>query len=303
MPLYDENERLKKQTRVLTDLNYIIMNNSIYPCLTIRGKIAEAADFYLDTFGDGQINSSNPIVITLTLSGQLFMLLGDGPTSTPNPSISFMVLSEDEKETEAYYNKLIDGGSTLMPLDKYPWSPKYAWVQDKFGVSWQLYTGAKNDTNQKFCPTLMFTGDKAGKAEEAVHFYTGLFHDSELQGILKYSEGEDNTNYVKHSQFKIKQFVTMAMDSSADHGFGFVDAISLVVNCRDQAEIDRYWDGLIAGGGREVACGWLVDKYGVSWQIVPDKLGKWMSDPEKFQRVLNALMKMKKLIYSELENA
>lgn len=279
------------------------MNNSIYPCLTIRGKIAEAADFYLDTFGDGQINSSNPIVITLSLSGQLFMLLGDGPTSTPNPSISFMVLSEDEKDIEAYYKRLSEGGSTLMPLDKYPWSPKYAWVQDKFGVSWQLYTGAKNDANQKFCPTLMFTGDKAGKAAEAVHFYTDLFHDSEQQGILKYSEGEDNTNYVKHAQFKIKHFVTMAMDSSADHGFGFVDAISLVVNCKDQAEIDRYWEGLIAGGGHEVACGWLVDKYGVSWQIVPDKLGRWMSDPEKFQRVLHALMKMKKLIYSELENA
>lgn len=279
------------------------MNNSIYPCLTIKGKIAEAADFYLDTFGNGSIITSNPIVITLKLSGQQFMLLGDGPASSPNPSISFMVISENEADIEAWYHKLSKDGSTLMALDKYPWSTKYAWVQDQFGVSWQLYTGPKNDENQQFCPTLMFTGDKAGKAEEAVHFYTELFQDSTLQGILKYSEGEDNTNFVKHSQFKIKHFVTMAMDSSADHGFGFVDAISLVVNCKDQAEIDRYWDGLIAGGGHEVACGWLVDKYGVSWQIVPDHLGKWMSDPAKFQRVLNALMKMKKLIYAELENA
>lgn len=279
------------------------MNNSIYPCLTIKGKIAEAADFYLDTFGDGAITSSNPIVITLKLSGQQFMLLNDGPSSTPNPSISFMVLSESEEDTEAYYLKLINGGSALMPLDKYPWSAKYAWVQDKYGISWQLYTGGKNDMNQKFCPTLMFTGANAGKAEEAVHFYTGLFPENDIQGILKYSEGEDNTNYVKHSQFKIKNFVTMAMDSSAEHGFGFVDAISLVVNCKDQAEIDRYWDGLIANGGHEVACGWLVDKYGISWQIVPDKLGEWMKNPAKFQHVMTALMKMKKLIYSELENA
>ncbi|OMP77566.1 VOC family protein [[Flexibacter] sp. ATCC 35208] len=279
------------------------MNNSIYPCLTIKGKIAEAADFYLDTFGDGGITSSNPIVITLKLSGQQFMLLNDGPSSTPNPSISFMVLSENEQDTEAYYLKLINGGSVLMPLDTYPWSSKYAWVQDKFGISWQLYTGGKNDMNQKFCPTLMFTGPKAGKAEEAVHFYSNLFPENGIQGILKYSEGEDNTNYVKHAQFKIKNFVTMAMDSSAEHGFGFVDAISLVVNCKDQAEIDKYWDGLIANGGHEVACGWLVDKYGISWQIVPDKLGEWMTNPGKFQHVMGALMKMKKLIYTELENA
>jgi len=279
------------------------MNNSIYPCLTIKGKIAEAADFYLDTFGDGAITSSNPIVITLKLSGQQFMLLNDGPSSTPNPSISFMVLSENEQDTEAYYLKLINGGSALMPLDTYPWSSKYAWVQDKFGISWQLYTGGKNDMNQKFCPTLMFTGPKAGKAEEAVHFYSSLFPENGIQGILKYSEGEDNTNYVKHAQFKIKNFVTMAMDSSAEHGFGFVDAISLVVNCKDQAEIDKYWDGLIANGGHEVACGWLVDKYGISWQIVPDKLGEWMTNPGKFQHVMGALMKMKKLIYTELENA
>ncbi|WPQ61103.1 VOC family protein [Chitinophaga sancti] len=279
------------------------MNNSIYPCLTIKGKIAEAADFYLDTFGDGAITTSNPIVITLNLSGQQFMLLNDGPSSTPNPSISFMVLCENEQETEAYYLKLITGGSALMPLDTYPWSSKYAWVQDKFGISWQLYTGGKNDMNQKFCPTLMFTGTNAGKAEEALHFYTGLFPENDIQGILKYNEGEDNTNYVKHAQFKIKNFVAMAMDSSAEHGFGFVDAISLVVNCKDQAEIDKYWDGLIANGGHEVACGWLVDKYGISWQIVPDKLGEWMKNPGKFQHVMGALMKMKKLIYTELENA
>ncbi|WP_343669300.1 VOC family protein [Chitinophaga sp.] len=279
------------------------MNNSIYPCLTIKGKIAEAADFYLDTFGDGTITSSNPIVITLKLSGQQFMLLNDGPSSTPNPSISFMVSSENEKDTEAYYQKLINGGSALMPLDSYPWSSKYAWVQDKFGISWQLYTGGPNEMNQKFSPTLMFTGPKAGKAEEAVNFYKDLFPESNIQGILKYSEGEGNTNHVKHAQFKIKNFVVMAMDNPAEHGFGFVDAVSLVVLCKDQAEIDKYWDGLIANGGHEVACGWLVDKYGVSWQIVPDKLGQWMSDPAKFQRVLSALMKMKKLIYAEMENA
>lgn len=279
------------------------MNNSIYPCLGIKGRIAAAADFYIDTFGEGVITQSNPMVITLTLSGQKFMLLNDGPSSTPNPSISFMVVSETPEETEGYYLKLINGGSALMPLDTYPWSSKYAWVQDQFGISWQLHTGGKNDLGQKFAPSLMFTGSKAGRAEEAVHFYTGLFPDNEIQGILKYNEGEDNTNFVKHAQFKIKNYIAMAMDSSMEHNFGFGDGISLVVHCKDQAEIDKYWDGLTANGGHEVMCGWLVDKYGVSWQIIPDKLGEWMKDPAKFQRVMTAFMKMKKMIYAELENA
>lgn len=279
------------------------MSNSIYPCLGIKGRIAEAADFYIDTFGEGVITQSNPIVITLTLSGQQFMLLNDGPSSSPNPSISFMVVSETEEETESYYLSLINGGSALMPLDTYPWSSKYAWVQDKFGISWQLYTGGRNDLDQKFSPSLMFTGNNAGKAEEAIHFYTGLFPDSAIQGILKYNEGEDNTNFVKHAQFKIKNYIAMAMDSSQEQQFGFGDALSLVVLCKDQAEIDRYWDGLTANGGHEVMCGWLVDKYGVSWQIIPDKIGEWMKDPAKFQRVMTAFMKMKKMIYAELENA
>src|SRR5262249_54038937 len=157
--------------------------------------------------------------------------------------------------------------------------------------------------DQRISPTFMFTHEQAGKAEEAVHFYTELFPDSSINGILKYSEGEDNTNFVKHAQFKIKDYVMMAMDSSADHGIGFVDAISLVVECDTQAEIDKYWNTLTANGGKEIACGWLVDKFGVSWQIVPAKLGEWLKDPEKFQRVMPLVMKMKKLIMADMENA
>ncbi|WP_448103877.1 VOC family protein [Pedobacter panaciterrae] len=280
------------------------MKNLIYPCLTIRGKIAEASDFYIQTFGEGKISQTSPFVIQIELSGQKFMLLNDGPTSSPNPSISFMVICESEEETERYWNKLMEGGSALMALDSYDWSPKYGWVQDKYGVSWQVYTGDKSQTPQKFCPTLMFTGDNAGKAEKAVHFYTDLFPQSNIQGVLKYSkEDDDNEEFVKHAQFKIKDFVAMAMDSSANHGFGFTDAISLVVECENQEEIDKYWGQLTANGGKEVACGWLTDPFGISWQIIPKALSKLVSDPVRGQRVMGALMKMKKLIIADLENA
>lgn len=280
------------------------MNDFIYPCLCIKGKVAEAADFYIQAFGEGNISQTSPYVIAIELSGQRFMLLNEGPNSSPNASISFMVISETAAETEQYHNKLIDGGSILMPLNSYDWSEKYSWVADKYGVSWQLYTGSKADTPQKFCPTLMFTGANAGKASEAIHFYTQLFPGSNIEGIMKYSaEDNEDPNLVKHAQFKIKDFIAMAMDSTADHGFGFNDAVSLVVECDSQEEIDKYWNTLIADGGREIACGWLVDQYGVSWQIIPRALRQLLKDPEKAKRVMNALMGMKKLIIADLEKA
>jgi predicted 3-demethylubiquinone-9 3-methyltransferase (glyoxalase superfamily) len=280
------------------------MDNSIYPCLTLKGKITEAADFYINTFGEGKIGQTSPYVIQIQLSGQKIMLLNDGPTSTPNPAISFMVISETAEETEEYWNALIEGGKSMMALDSYDWSSKYGWVQDKYGVSWQLYTGSKLDTPQKFCPTYMFTGDQVGKAGEAIEFYTHVFPNSSIQGIMKYSqEDKDNINFIKHAQFRLNGFVAMAMDSSFDHGFQFNDAISMVVECDTQQEIDTYWTQLTGTGGQEVACGWLKDKYGLSWQIIPKALSKLLQDPVRAQRVMGALMQMKKLVIADLENA
>ena len=141
----------------------------------------------------------------------------------------------------------------------------------------------------------MFTHDQFGKAEEAIHFYTGLFPNSSTTGILKYSkEDEDEEGKVKHAQFSIDGFVMMAMDSSFDHPFRFSEGISIAVDCDTQEEIDHYWDKMTADGGEESMCGWLKDKFGVSWQIVPAILPKLMADPEKSQKVIEAFMKMRK---------
>ena len=280
------------------------MNKSIYPCLTLKGKAVEASDFYIQTFGEGKVVQTSAFVVQIELSGQKLMLLNDGPTAVPNATISFMVICETEAETEKYWSELIKEGKAFMALDAYPWSSKYGWVEDKYGVSWQLYTGSKIDTPQKFCPTLMFTGTNAGKAEAALQHYTALFPESNIQGVMKYNEGEgDSTDFVKHAQFRINNFVMMAMDSSAEHRASFNDSISFVVECENQQEIDQYWDDLTGNGGKEVACGWLTDQYGISWQIIPAMLGKLMSDPIRGQRAMAALMKMKKLIIADLENA
>ena len=232
------------------------------------------------------------------------MLLNDGPKTAPNASISFMVICETAHEIDHCWQGLTEGGQILMPLDAYDWSPRYGWVQDKFGLSWQLYQGELKEGTQKISPTLMFTGDQAGKTEEALRFYVSVFPQSKVEGVLHYAEGDhDKPGLVKHAQFTLKDYVVMAMDSSLPHGFGFNEATSLVVECEDQSEIDRYWDRLSSGGGVEVACGWLTDKYGLSWQIIPAGLGKLMTDPEKGERAMNALLKMKKLIIADLENA
>lgn len=280
------------------------MKNNIYPCLGIKGKIAEAAAYYIHTFGDGKINHQNEIVLDLELSGQRFMLLNDGPSDKPNPAISFTVISEDSGETEKYWNALLEGGQVLMPLDSYDWSPKYGWIQDKYDVSWQLYTGDKNSHSQKFCPSLMFVGKNTGRAAEAIQLYTDLFPQSSILGVMNYTEADkEQPDLIKYAQFVINDVVVTAMDSSLNHPFNFVDGVSLIAVCDTQEEIDTYWERLTANGGREVACGWLVDSFGVSWQITPKIITELVYDAERFPRVMQAVMRMKKLIIADLENA
>ena len=279
------------------------MQNEIFPCLWFDGKTKEAAEFYCSIFENTIITSENSLVITFESVGQKFMLLNGGPYSTINPSVSFFVVCETEEEIDKTWKKLLEGGSVLMPLDKYDWSAKYGWVQDKFGVNWQLSFGKLQDVGQKFSPVLMFAGEQNGKAEQAVMFYTSVFHDSSIVGIMKYTQDEDDKEgNVKHAQFKLGENVFMAMDSSMPHSFSFNEAISFVVNCDTQEEIDYYWEKLSAVPEAE-QCGWLKDKFGVSWQIVPTVLEKLMSDPSRSERVTAAFMQMKKFDIEKLINA
>ncbi len=279
------------------------MTDHIYPCLWFDGNAKEAADFYCSVFKDSKIKTDNGMVVIFELGGQKFMGLNGGPMFTFNPSVSFFVVCETEEEINIAWEKLSENGSALMPLDKYEWSERYGWIQDRFGVNWQLSFGKLKDVGQKCTPTLMFTGEQCGKAEQAIHFYTSVFPDSSINGILKYTEAEnDVTGTVKHAQFILDKYVFMAMDSSHPHQFKFNEAISFVVDCETQEEIDFFWNKLTEEGSEE-QCGWLKDRFGVSWQIVPAILGKLMSDPEKAPRVMQAFMQMKKFDIDKLIHA
>lgn len=270
------------------------MKKAIYPCLWFDGNAKEAAEFYCTVFDVTKITESNPLVTTFESAGQKFMCLNGGPMYSINPSVSFFVVCETETEVEKSWQKLIDGGKVLMPLDTYPWSQKYGWVQDKFGVNWQLSFGKFEDVGQKFTPTLMFTKEGNGKAKEAIDFYTSVFPNSDVRGIMLFEENDHGVpGTVKHAQFRLNNNVFMAMDGGLGHDFSFSEGISFVVECENQEEIDYFWNELTKGG-QESMCGWLKDQYGVSWQIIPDILEKLMRDPEKAPKVVEAFMQMKK---------
>lgn len=280
------------------------MKNNIHPCIWYDGNAKAAAEFYCSIFPNANITADTPMVVNFEIGGQKFMGLNGGPAFKPNPAISFFVISESDNELHELWNHLSENGKVMMPLDKYAWSEKYGFVEDKFGLSWQLMKGNYSDVNQTITPCFLFTGNRYGKAEEAVHFYTGLFPDSSINGILLYGEGEEQAaGNVKHSQFVLNEKVFMAMDGPGSHEFGFNEAISFVVECSNQEEIDHYWNKLTTNGGEESRCGWLKDKFGVSWQIIPAVLGTLMSDPAKAPKVIEAFLKMKKFIIADLEKA
>lgn len=281
------------------------MNNDIFPCLWCNGDAKEAAEFYCQVFG-GKITVDTPVVINIELFGQKLMLLNAGPQFEKNPSISFLINCASEEDVQHYWDLLSEDGMALMELDSYPWSKKYGWIKDKYGTTWQLYFGEMQE--QRLVPTLMFMHQNNGKAMEAMEFYTSTFPNSKIEGVLKYKDGGENgenPENVQHAQFVINNYMLSCMDSSFDHKFDFNEGISLVMMTNDQEGTDHLWNTLISGGGRESMCGWLKDRYGVSWQIVPKTLIELMNDtdPAKSQKVVQAMLKMQKIIIADLETA
>ena len=286
----------------------------IVPHIWYDKEAKEATALYASIFKNSKVKNVTTIkdtpsgdcdIVTFNLSGQEFMAISAGPYFKLNPAISFFVVFENEKEIENVWNKLIVGGKALMSYDTYPWAKKYGWLQDKFGLSWQLSLSEYHKMEQKITPLLMFTKEKAGKTKEAIETYTKIFPNSKIEMLLPYEKGEgDKEGFIKHSRFTLNGQNFMAMDSSLKHEFIFNEAISFIVNCEDQKEIDYYWEKLSAVPEAE-QCGWLKDKYGVSWQIVPTAMNEMMAsgNKEKMARVTQAFLKMKKFDIATLKKA
>ncbi|HET8671420.1 MAG TPA: VOC family protein [Candidatus Saccharimonadales bacterium] len=294
----------------------------IIPHLWFDKEAAEAAEFYTKAFPNSKITSTTTLhdtpsgdtpVVAFELNGYGFMAISAGPLFTFNPSVSFILNFDPSHDTQAQskldelWGTLTGGGKVLMPLQEYPFSKRYGWVQDKYGISWQLILSDSEGEDRPFItPALMFVDDNYGKAEEAIQFYQSVFKDTRAGITARYGAGQepDKPGNVMFADFMLENQWFAAMDSARMHGFTFNEAISLIVNCADQEEIDYYWEKLSAVPESE-QCGWLKDKYGLSWQIVPSAMNDMMahSSPEQIDRLTKAFLPMKKLDLATLEKA
>jgi predicted 3-demethylubiquinone-9 3-methyltransferase (glyoxalase superfamily) len=275
----------------------------------------EAAALYTSIFKDSKIKNTATLhnspsgtvdLLTIELLGQEFKLINAGPLFKFTPAVSFLVACDTKEEVEALWNELARGGSALIELGEYPFSEKYGWTQDRYGLSWQVMFMGDRKIEQKITPTLMFVGEQCGKAEEAIKFYASVFHDAKIGHILRYGKGEkpDKEGTIKHAGVSLEGESFAVMDSARAHNFTFNEAISFMVHCDTQEQIDYFWSKLSADPTAE-QCGWLKDKFGLSWQIVPTVMDEMLSDKDqsKLARVTEAFLKMRKFDIAKLKEA
>ncbi len=299
------------------------MAQKITPNLWFDGKAKEAADFYVSAFPDSKIVFStnypksteegladfqanlagDVLTVDFDLGEHRFTAINAGPEFKFNPSESFMVNFDPASDEQAsqhideLWAKLIDGGEALMPLDTYPFSKKYGWVKDRYGLTWQLIlTDPEGEPRPHIIPSLMFSGKNTNHAEEAIAFYLSVFKDSKQGTFARYTEktGPANEGSLMFADFMLAGQWFAAMDSGAEQDFTFNEAVSFAVTCKDQAEIDYFWEKLSSVPESE-QCGWCKDQYGVSWQIVPENMGELMERPNAFANLMN----MKKLVIAD----
>lgn len=294
----------------------------ITPHLWFDKEAKQSAEFYVSIFPNSKIKKHNVIkgtpsgdcdIMSYELAGQSFMSISAGPYFKINPSISFMVNFDPSHDNNAKENlsklweKLIDGGTALMPLQEYPFSKWYGWVQDQYGLSWQLILTNQDGEKRPFIvPSFLFVGEAYGKAGDAVDYYLSVFKDSKLGQMIKYPSGANpnNEGTVMFSDFSLSNTWFNAMDGVGEHDFKFNEAISFMVSCDTQEEIDYFWEKLSYVKEAE-QCGWLKDKFGISWQIVPTRMSEMMDTgtPEQNKLVTEAFLKMKKFDINTLERA
>ncbi len=290
----------------------------IVPHLWFDKEAVEAAEFYTKIFPGSKVTHKSVIkdtpsgdcdIVSFQIMSFDFMAISAGPYFKINPSISFFVNfdpsynKDARRDIESIWEKLSKDGKILMPIGEYSWSKRYGWVQDKYGGSWQLIlTDPEGEDRPKIVPSLLFVGDMYCKAEEAVKFYVATFKNAKIGNIMHYGPGQEpnKEGTVMFSDFKLDDSWIAAMDGGGDHKFKFNEAISFIINCKDQEEIDYYWKKLSAVPESE-QCGWVKDKFGISWQIIPKNMGELISkNPEKITPVM---LKMKKIIIKDLKKA
>ena len=296
------------------------MQQKITPNLWFDGNAKEATEFYTSAFADSKVSATSyyptedladfqkdlagkELAIDFELSGYKFTAINAGPEFRVNPSVSFMLNFDPSQDDQArehldtLWDKLIDGGEAMMELGEYPYSKRYGWLKDRYGLTWQLMlTNPEGEPRPFIVPSLMFTKQNLYHADDAIKFYREVFKDTREGTMARYPEdmGSAKKGTLMYADFTLENQWFAAMDSGVEQDFTFNEAISLSISCKDQAEIDYYWDKLSVVPESE-QCGWCKDKYGVSWQVVPANMDELMKKPGAFGK----LMEMKKLVIAD----
>ncbi|HEY5667899.1 MAG TPA: VOC family protein [Candidatus Saccharimonadales bacterium] len=299
------------------------MKQKITPNLWFNHNAKEAVDFYVAAFPGSRITKTEyypksaeegladfqsdlagkELVLEFELGGQGFAAINAGPEFAFNQTISFIVNfdpSRDEQAQEhldALWDKLVEGGEVLMPLDAYSFSKRYGWLKDRYGLTWQLIlTNPEGEPRPFITPSLMFTKENTNRAKEAIDFYTSVFSGSKIGMLAPYDAdtGPAKKGSLMYADFMLAGQWFAAMDSGIDINATFNEAVSFSVICKDQAEIDELWGKLSSVPAAE-QCGWCKDKFGVSWQIVPENMDELMKKPHAFTN----MMQMKKIVIAD----
>lgn len=287
----------------------------IIPHLWFDTQALEAVQLYVSLFEDSKILNTAVLYDTpsgdaQTVNFQLacfeFAAISAGPYFAFNPSISLMVACETKEEVDRLFKTLVEGGSELMPLGTYDFSEWYAWISDRYGLNWQIMLVENIDEHKRIRPCLLFGMEVCGKTQDAMDYYSSVFSDSKVGYVNPYLEGQaiDHRAKINYAELELLNLEMVMMD----HGYGgdatFNEAISFMIQCDDQKEIDYYWEKLSFVPEAE-ACGWVKDQFGISWQVIPKMMYDLLSNgtSEEIKSVTKAFLKMKKFDIDALEKA
>ncbi len=283
----------------------------IVPSLWFDHVAADAARFYAEAIPGTTVTDTQyypleglldfqrefagkELTVEFEVQGYRFVAINAGPEFRVNPSVSFMLNfdpSRDERAREhldEVWAALSDGGSELMPLGEYEFSPHYGWIQDRYGVSWQLIlTDPAGEPRPFVIPNLLFGGSAQNRAGEAMEYYVSLFEGARAGNVWRYPDavGPAPAGSIMFGELNLFGQWFALMDSAVEQDFTFNPGVSLMLQCEDQEELDRYWHELSAVPEAE-QCGWLVDRFGLSWQVVPATMRELMQAPGSFEKLL-----------------
>lgn len=286
---------------------------SFRSCLWFDGQALPAAEFYKKVFKNVEIEQLTSyakagqdihqqeegtlMTVAFSIGKQKFLGLNGGPVFKFTPSFSNFVFCSSVAEAERIWSELSVNGKVRMELAEYPWSKKYGWTTDRFGVEWQIMYSEGRD---EVLPAFLFVDRLFGQGQRAIDFYVKHFTQSSVDHIST----NDKNNSILFSQFTLGEQKFVLMEGEGAHGHSFNEAYSIIIECDTQDEIDLHWEGL-SKGGMQSDCGWLKDSFGISWQIVPKQMSQWLKSATslQFESFMFSMLQMKKLDIAKLRQS